>query len=1091
MRCLRCGTAYLPAQKFCGECGAAIGTVPPAVATYVSPDHYTPKHLAEKILTSRASLEGERKLVTILFADIKGSLEMLADRDPEEARQVLDPVLEQMMDGVHRYEGTVNQVMGDGIMAIFGAPVAHEDHAIRACYAALRIQDQIERYAEHVRQKEGLVVQVRIGINSGEVVVRSIGSDLHMDYTAVGQTTHLAGRMEQVARPGSILMTVDSLRLAEGYVQVKPIGPIPVKGLGLPVEVYELTGASAVRSRFQAAAARGLTPFVGRTGEIGVLGEALRQAAAGHGQIVAVVGEPGVGKSRLVHEFVHSHHTATWLVLESNSASYGQATPYLPLIELLKNYFKIEPRDSTRSIREKVTGKILTLDPALQDAVPPVLDLLDALYVDHPFASLDPLQHRQYTCQAITRLVTAEQRLQPVVVVFEDLHWNDSLTLGLLNELVAATPNARVLLLVSYRPEYRDEWPGLSHYHQIRLEPLASESVAELLGALLGADASLSSLKALLLERASGNPFFVEEMVQTLIDTGVLDGVRGAYRLTRPLSSLQVPPTVQAVLAARIDGLPASDKWLLQEAAVIGHDVPFALLHVISGLVEDDLRRHLDHLQGAGFLYATQLFPELQYTFKHALTHDVAYTGLLSDRRRDIHARIVGAIEKLYADRLSEQVERLADHALRGQLRDKAVGYLWQAGSKAADRQAYREAALLFEQALEALAQLPESRERLEQAIDLRFEIRNVLQPLGERDRIADYLRETERLANRLEDPRRLAWVQSYLTEHFWILGRYDEAAAAGETALGIAERLSDLPLQVVTNLPLGLAYHTRGDYRRAMPYFRWNATHLEGDRARERFGMFVLPASFSLSFIGWALAELGEFAEGAAVGEEALRLAEAAEHPFSCGYAHLGLGVLFLRQGDVRRALRAFERALSAGAFAESPVGFSYVALHLGYAHALAGRPDDGIAILEKSVALAESRHFVARHALRLAYLGEAYEIAGRADDAAAMAARALTLAEQHGERANEAYALRVLGVGDLRRGEPRHAEAHFRAALGLAQALEMRPLQAHCHRGLAAALEASGHDDAGHRAAAATLIDAMHMQVWDERLVNQGRRE
>jgi tetratricopeptide (TPR) repeat protein len=849
------------------------------------------------------------------------------------------------------------------------------------------------------------------------------------------------------------------------------------------VEVYELTGAGPVRSRLQAAAARGLTPFVGRRAEMTALREALTRACQGQGQIVAVVGEPGVGKSRLVHEFVHSHHTADALVLESNSVSYGQATPYLPLIELLKNYFKIEARDSTRTIREKVTGKIVTLDPALQDAIPPVLDLLDALYEDHPFGSLDPLQHRQQTYQAIARLLAAEHRVQPVVVVFEDLHWNDSLTLGLLDELVARTQEARALLLVSYRPEFQDHWQGRTSYRRLRLDPLATENVAELLEALLGSDPALQPLKAFVLERAGGNPFFLEEIVQTLIDTGVLEGARGGRRLARPFSGIHVPPTVQAVLAARIDGLPAAEKRLLQEAAVIGLDVPFALLHAISGLSEDECRGLLGHLQTVGFLYETQLFPELQYAFKHSLTHDVAYTGLLHDRRRDIHARIVDAMEKLYADRLGEQVERLADHASRGQLREKALAYLRQAGEKAADREAYREAVVLFEQALDACAQLPESPQMLEQAIDLRFEIRNVLQPLGDRERIASYLRETERLAARLEDPRRMAWVQSYLTEHFWMQGRYADAAAAGERAIAIAQQLSDLPLQVVTNLPLGLAYHTRGDYRRAMDYFGWNATHLKGDHARERFGMFVLPSAFSLSFIAWSLAELGDFAEGAAVGEEALRIAEAAEHPFSVGYAHLGLGVLFLRQGDLRRALRSFERALSAGAFAQSPVGFSYVAFHLGYARALAGRPDDGIALLEQTVTLAESKRFVARHALRLAYLGEAYLLAGRSGEAAATAARALALAREHDERANQAYALRVLGEVDVRRGKAGDAEVQFRAALRLSEELGMRPLQTHCHRGLADTLEAGGQAAAAaaHRQCATGLLETMHMHFWD----------
>ena len=1092
MKCLRCGAAALAAQKFCGECGSALGA-DAVTRPYAGVQHHTPKHLADKILTSRDSLAGERKQVTVLFADIKGSLELLSDRDPEEARKVLDPVLERMMDGVHRYEGTVNQVMGDGIMAIFGAPVAHEDHAIRACYAALRMQKEIERHADDLRQTEGISVQVRIGINSGEVVVRSIGSDLHMDYTAVGQTTHLAARMEQIARPGSIFITADCLRLAEGFVEVKRLGPVPVKGLAAPVEIYELIGAGPMRSRLQAAAARGLTPFVGRGPEMSALRDVLARAREGRGQIVAVVGEPGVGKSRLVHELVRSHHAADWLVLESRSASYGQATPYLPLIELLKNYFKIDAHDSTRSIREKVTGKILTLDPTLQEAVPPVLDLLDALYDDHPFASLDAVQHRQATYEAVTRLLLSEQRVQPVIVVFEDLHWNDSLTLGLLNELVRATADARLLLLVSYRPEYHDEWTTRANYHQVRLDPLGTDSVAELLGALLGSDASLAPLKAFLIARTGGNPFFVEEIVQTLVESGALEGTRGRYRLTTPVASVRVPPTVQAVLAARIDGLRAPEKQLLQEAAVIGHDVPFGLLHAISRLSEDECRVSLGDLERAGFLYATQLFPDLQYTFKHSLTHDVTYSGLLHERRREIHGRIVESMETLYADRLGEQVERLAEHAARGQLREKAVAYLRQAAAKAADRQAYREAVALFEQALAALAQLPETRANLEQAVDLRFELRNVLQPLGDRERIAECLQEARDLAARLDDASRMAWVHCYLTEHFWILGRYADAAAAGEHALAIGQRLADLPLQVVTNLPLGLAYHTQGDYRRAIDYFQWNATHLKGDRARDRFGMFVLPASFSLSFIAWALAELGEFAAGAVAGEEGLRIAETAEHPFSCGYAHLGLGVLSLRQGDVRRALRSFERALSAGAFAESPVGFSYVALHLGYARALSGRLDDGIALLEQTVTLAESKRFVARHALRLAYLGEAYLLAGRTSDAAAIAGRALALAEEHDERANQAYALRVLGAVSARGGKPEEAEARLRAALNRAEELGMRPLQAHCHRGLAAVLAAGDRDDAAatHRGSAAALIESMHMQFWDaDRLVDLNGR-
>src|SRR5688572_26943933 len=349
-RCAQCGTELAPDDQFCMECGTPIATgagpqsvlAPSSTNRFTSPQTYTPQHLAERILTSRAALEGERKQVTVLFADLKGSMELLADRDPEEARTILDPVLERMMDAVHRYEGTVNQVMGDGVMALFGAPLAHEDHAVRACYAALRMQEAVKDYADGILRTEGLRVQIRVGLNSGEVVVRSIGSDLRMDYTAVGQTTHLAARMEQLASPGSVLLAPDTLRLAEGYVQVKALGSAQVKGLAEPVELYELVGAGTARSRLQAAVARGLTKFVGRDAELETLRRTLEQAASGHGQLVALVGEPGVGKSRLVWEFTHSHRSQRWLVLVSGSVSYGKLTSYLPVIELLKSYCGIE-----------------------------------------------------------------------------------------------------------------------------------------------------------------------------------------------------------------------------------------------------------------------------------------------------------------------------------------------------------------------------------------------------------------------------------------------------------------------------------------------------------------------------------------------------------------------------------------------------------------------------------------------------------------------------------------------------------------------------------------------------------------------------
>ena len=478
------------------------------------------------------------------------------------------------MAAVHRYEGTVNQVMGDGIMALFGAPIAHEDHAVRACYAALAMQEAIRRYSEEVRRGHGIEVQIRVGLNSGEVVVRAIGNDLHMDYSAIGQTTHLAARMEQLAPPGSIRLTADTLRLAEGWVQVTPLGPVPVKGLSAPVEVCELVGAGPARTRLQAFAARGLTPFVGRQAELAALHQALEQAEAGHGQVVAVIGEPGVGKTRLFHEFTHASRTQGWLLLESSSTSYGKATPYLPVIDLLKAYFQIEDRDDGRRMREKLTGRLLTLDPALGPTLPAFLALLEVPVEDPAWQALDPAQRRQRTLDALKRLLLRESQVQPLLLVFENLHWIDAETQVFLDGLVESLPAARLLLLVNYRPEYQHGWRNKTYYTQLRLDPLPPASAETLLHSLLGDDAGLEPLKQRLIERTQGNPFFLEESVRTLVETQVLVGDQGAYRLARALPSIQVPATVQAVLAARIDRLPPEEKQLLQTAAVIGTEVP-------------------------------------------------------------------------------------------------------------------------------------------------------------------------------------------------------------------------------------------------------------------------------------------------------------------------------------------------------------------------------------------------------------------------------------------------------------------------------------------------------------------------------------
>ena len=909
-----------------------------------------------------------------------------------------------------------------------------------------------------------------------------------MDYTAVGQTTHLAARMEQLAPAASIRLTADTLRLAEGYIEVRPLGPVPVKGLDAPVEVYELTGAGPLRSRLHAAAARGLTRFVGREGELDQLRQALGRAAGGQGQVVAIVGEPGVGKSRLVWEVTHSHRVHGWLVLQAGSVSYGKATAYLPVIDLLKRYFAIEDRDGPRAGREKLTGKLLTLDRAQEGSLPALLSLFDVPTEDPQWAALDPPQRRRRTLDAVKRLLLRESQAQPLLVVFEDLHWIDGETQALLDGLVESLPAARLLLLVNYRPEYQHPWGSRTYYTQLRLDPLPPETAEELLGALLGPDAGIDPLKSVLIARTEGNPFFLEESVRSLVETRALSGERGVYRLARPLPTVQVPATVQAVLAARIDRLPPGDKALLQTASVVGKDVPFVLLQGIAEPAEEELQAAVGRLQAAEFLYEAGLFPDLEYTFKHALTHDVTYGSLLQDRRRTLHRQIVETIERLYPDRLPEHVERLAHHAFRGEVWEKAVSYLRQAGAKAFARSSNREALASFEQALTALTHLPETRETLEQAIDLRFDLRNALFPLAEFGRIEGYLREAEILARSLDDQRRLGLVLVYMCSHHLVtVGQATEVRTFAQRVEAIGETLSNVPLQVAAQYYLLIACHISGDYRGTEQICRRLMQLLQGERTRERFGLAVFPAVASLGLLACTLAERGVFDEGDAHGQEAVRIAEALDHPVSIIWACLSLAYVNSVKGELSQAARLLERAVAQCRDWNITFWTPVAMASLGHVYAWSGRIGEGVSWLQQALTAYESAGLRYFHSISVVQLGEAYLLAGQIEDARACAGRAVMLARERGERGYEAWALRLLGeiASHPNRPDVATAEGHYGAAMALASELGMRPLAAHCHLGLGKLYRQTGKPEQAseHLITATTMYREMGMQFWLEK--------
>ena len=752
---------------------------------------------------------------------------------------------------------------------------------------------------------------------------------------------------------------------------------------------------------------------------------------------------------------------------------------------MLQTYFGISSGDPLERTHEKVTDRLLMLDRALETTLPALLGLLGPSMGEYAWTELDPAQRRRQTLDAVRGLLLRESQEQPLLLVFEDLHWIDSETQAFLDELVASLPATRVLLLVNYRPEYRHEWDNRSYYTQLRIDPLEAESADELLAGLVGEDVSLESLKVLLLGRTQGNPLFLEECVRSLVETDALAGERGAYLLPRPISEVQIPATVQAVLAARIDRLQPEEKALLQLAAVIGKDVPASLLRALADASDEELRRMIGVLQASEFLYEASLFPELEYTFKHALTHEVAYGSLLQERRRTLHARVADAIEVTYADRLAEHVERLAHHALLAESWQQAMAYSGEAGRKARERSAHREAVAYLEQAMEALRHLPDTRENLEHAIEIRLTMRPSLMVLGEIGRIGDHLRAAMAIAETLGDQRRLGRISAVMTNYYFATHELDEAVEVGRRAVAIGKAIGDLSIQVTATEMLGNAYAIGGAFQRAIDGYRWILATLSGDLLHERFGLVERPALSARHRMAWCLAELGEFADGAIVGEEAVRPGEVQNRPSNLAYALSDLGRFYLRRGDLSKAIPVLERSLALCNTLELTSISIRAMSSLGAAYTLGGRVGEAVLLLEQAVdRQSASTRGGTIDSLLLTYLGEAYLANDQIQDAVQISQQAIDRAVAHRERGNQAFALRLFGAIAAQRlpPEPRGAEAHYRQALALATDLGMRPLQAHCHFGLGRLYRRVGRIEEARAelSTAVTMLGDMGMVFW-----------
>ena len=1090
LTCPACGFLNEGNEKFCGGCGAPMTPGGAVERTSRSPQSYTPKHLAERILTSKAALEGERKQVTVLFADLKASMELLADRDPEEARKILDPVLEMMMEAVHRYEGTVNQVMGDGIMALFGAPIAHEDHALRACYAALRMQETVKRYADRVREAVRGGAQIRIGLNSGEVVVRAIGSDLHMDYTAVGQTTHLAARMEQLAVGGTVLITSATYELVEPYVRAAARGLTEIKGLAEPVPVFELIGASGLRTRFQTSLTRGLSPLVGRDAAISELRSALAKAVDRRGQVVAMPGEPGIGKSRLLYEFIQGAETRDWLILEARAFSYSRGTPYLPLIDLLKAYFQIQDRDDAAKIGQKISDK-LAVDEAASSIVPPIYSLLGLSVDDSSWAALEPRARRQRTLDAVRHALLRESCVQPVLVIIEDLHWIDTETQAFLDALVETLLDARIVLLVNYRPEYVHSWASKPYYRQLNLASLSASDADALLAARIGRHPSVNALKTLLYERTHGNPLFLEECVRSLIESHALIRDGETYRVATEINKLRLPPTVHAIVAARIDRLEVEDKALLQAAAVIGKEVPWTLLCSIVNIGETEIRAALSRLQYAELIVEGQLFPDLKYVFRHAVIHEVAYDGLLQDRRRTLHAEVLQAIETRHGHRLTEHLEALGYHALRSERWEKAVVYFRLAAEKARASSAHTQAIEHLEHALQALARLPENAERQRTYLDLRLELRSSLYVAGELGRSIANLDLAETVATTLGDTTRLAWILAYRGEDARLVGDLSHARACLDRARSLAANTESEVLEALVAEYSGMVLYGIGEYRESLECFRAseavfrNVNSTTREWTRVAAGSAEAASIINQTWLARVLAVTGQFDEAVTPAEKAVASAKRSESPYAALQAAMALGDIYRQRGEWVAATKALEQAQRITQEREFRLMTSWVDSRLGVAYVAAGHPVGGLQLLRNAVANLGPAKRDVRYSLVVRLLGEGCALVGELEEALARAKEAKNIAETLGPRGEEALADWLLAYACAARGLGEESERHFFAALTQASVLGMRPLVAHCHLGLSELYRRrdNGGQAYQHLTTAKAMYREMGMTYWLEK--------
>jgi class 3 adenylate cyclase/tetratricopeptide (TPR) repeat protein len=1066
--CASCLATNPLGNRFCHGCGRALvdrsGDAPG------TPHSYTPRHLAERILNSRASLEGERKQVTVLFADVQGFTELAEGKDPEDVHLLMDEVFAILLDTVHRYEGTINQFLGDGVMALFGAPIALEDHALPAVKAALEIQEQITARADDFRARFGIAPALRIGLNSGRVVVGKIGDDLRMDYTAQGDTVNLAARLQQIAEPGRVAMGPATRRLVADSVECLSLGPHPIKGQTMPVEVFRPVRALDRGESTEVLPDRGLSPFIGREDELDLLVDLFDEVSGGQTRTVRVAGEAGAGKSRLLTELRCrvNHPGLQWFT--GRCVPYGRSTPYRPIIKSLRLALGLQEGVSRQLGIEALDALLAPLGDRRNEVAPVIRYLLGLQTSDAELSPLSAADRRAVVTRAIDVVIEGLAARGPLVLVWEDCQWLDPVSAEYLASIAQRLSPGPILFILTYRSEGSGRAASLPPGEDVALHPLTASQATSLV-TRLASNQLPPYLVALAVERAGGNPLFLEEVTRALVEA----------------RTDSVPATVETLLRARIDRLTPHLKKIVETSALIGQEFSQVLLEQVLGEAQD-LTIALHELVDEGVLAGSDVSTGV-FLFRQPLLQEVAYEGWLTHRRKVLHRRIGETIERLYPDRLFEYAEKLARHFTRSEEWERAVYYHRAAGRKAATLCANREAIQRFSRALEMLERLPKGPEQAGQAIDLRLDLCSPNLQLGSLDEVLRLCQEAEPLARALGDEQRLADVYSHLSNYHYLKGEPDTATEFGRlclaTAMGGEATLAHSPRQY-----LGTCYHVLGRYQEAVTILTEHIDTIErGDEVR-KFGPTNLSYVSSCGWLAFALTELGEFGRAHEIAERATRAAATAGHAYVEAIASTFAGLVWQAQGELDRAVPILSQSFNTCLGHQLVVWRPIVGALLGHAHVLQGRVPLGLDLLSEAAVLTEQLQVVAYRALWTARLAEALLVAGQLTKALETARRAAELAVRHKERGNHARAVVVLGTACLRLGPGSFEQArdYLQQALSEAEALNMRPLIARCYDVLA--LLAGEEGDAATawqlRETAKGIQRELGVMAWWDGLVN-----